>query len=275
MNDSTRTRSIELRAKDGTEEGIVTGLVTTFDDPYPIPGAQGRSEIIQRGTFRTDRPIPMFWEHNWSAGPIGVSRSLTETSKGLEAEFELFMDDPRARAVWRTIRAGAATEFSIGFMVDEIVEERSGNKVTERIVRGDLLEASSVIRGANPSTELLATRAVPAVPAAGGVLDAAATAAPDPAMEEDKPTTGSLMSDLYELVADADELGLLDQLPNLLKQALAVIDSQKAAAAPPPPAAPAAAPAAVPAVPARTALPADLHPDVLRALLAADQTSGN
>lgn len=261
-NEEIRYRRFELRAAEGLGEGVVRGIVTTFDDPYPI--GRGRREVITRSTFDLGNAIPLFYEHNWSAGPIGVSRSLTAGPDGLEAEFELFIeDDPRARSVWRAMKARALKEFSIGFLPQEITEERSTEHTTEKITKGDLIEVSSVVRGANPGTETLSTRAVvPGAPDPNAPLDPATGL---PAVEEEKPTKAQLLAQVAEAVQLAIDLDMAEALPKIVKQYLDLLVE----AAPAPvvdPNAPPAAPAAPAAPPAARSFPADLSPSLFRAL---------
>lgn len=240
-----RRRTIELRADD-TEEGIVRGYVTTFDDPYDI-GWGGVREVIQRSTFNLDRAIPLFYEHDWSAGPIGVSRSLRADAKGVLAEFELFLDEPRARNIHRAMKAKALREFSIGFLASKI--ERSMDEKLETITEGELLEVSSVVKGANPNTETVSVRTVPAaapVAAAPGVVDPAAAV-----VEEDAPTKATLLAEVARVVEMADGLGMAEQLPQIVKNYLKIFAADE-----PAPQAPAADPTAVApaaAPPARSA----------------------
>ena len=263
-NQEIRHRRFELRAAEDLGEGVVRGVVTTFDDPYPI----GRSlrEVITRSTFDLSQSVPLFFEHRWGDGPIGVSRSLAAGSDGLEAEFELFLDDPRARSVWRAMKAGALREFSIGFMPTELTEERSAEHTTEKIIKGDLIEVSSVVRGANPNTETVSTRAVdPAAAAAPPAIDPA-TGLPVEA-EEEQPTKAQLLGQVGEVVQLALDLDMGEALPKIIKQYLDLLAPEPAPAqlAPAAPGAPAAPPAAPPAA---RALPDDLSPSLFRALSA-------
>lgn len=245
-----RSRAISLRASD-KEEGVVRGYVTTFDDPYAI--GHKRSEVIKRGAFDVTRAIPLMFEHDHAAGPIGVSRSLTEDDKGLLAEFELFRDVERGRAVWLAMRAGALQEFSIGFYADKVETRSADGKEIEDIEKGTLVEVSSVLKGANPNTETVSVRAVPmAAPAVdpGAVAGIPGAGTVEGGLEEEeKPTRAGVLSKIGELVELAMELNMEADLPKIVGQyvkLLAATPGQEQA--PPPPAAP-GAPAA-PAAPA-------------------------
>ncbi|GAA2141568.1 hypothetical protein GCM10009760_25870 [Kitasatospora kazusensis] len=154
-----RRRSVEFRAADDAPEGVVRGYVTTFGNSYDI--GYGWQERIERGAFAEQirsGALPIMWQHDWDAGPIGVTRALTEDEHGVLAEAELFMDDPRGRAVWRAMQAGALREWSIGFY-PEIIRSDAAEPNTDIIERGRLAEASVVVRGANPETTTLEVRA--------------------------------------------------------------------------------------------------------------------
>lgn len=161
MTDSKlRTRTFVMERAEDDAEGIVRGYVTTWDQPYDI--GWGWQEEIARGAFTESLQrgaVPIMWQHDWDAGPIGVTRSTTEDDKGLLFEVELFLDDPRARAVYRAMAAGALREWSIGFYAEEILE-RTADKV-DRVTKGRLAETSVVVRGANPNTSTIEVRKAP------------------------------------------------------------------------------------------------------------------
>lgn len=245
-----RSRAVELRASE-KEEGVVRGYVTTFDDPYPI--GHKRSEVIKRGAFDVKRAIPLMFEHDHAAGPIGVSRSLTEDDRGLLAEFELFRDTERGRAVWLAMRAGALQEFSIGFYADQIETRSADGKDTEEIEKGTLVEVSSVLKGANPNTETVSVRAVPVVAPAvdpGAVAGVPGAGTVEDGTEEEKPTKAGMLSKVGELVELAIELNMEGELAKIVTQYVKLLAStpgQEQTAPPAQPGAVAPAPAVVPA----------------------------
>lgn len=153
-----RRRTVEFRAAEDASEGVVRGYVTTWDDPYKI--GWGWNEEIARGAFTESladqSALPIMYQHDWDAGPIGVTRAVVEDDHGLYVEVELFLDDDRARAIWRAMAAGALREWSIGFYPEEITELVETS--TDRVMKGRLAEASVVVRGANPSTSTIEVR---------------------------------------------------------------------------------------------------------------------
>lgn len=165
MNTRLRHAPIELRAStEEGSEGRLRGYASVYDVSYRI--GWGLREEIAPGAFADslaarDGVIPIFYQHDWN-DPIGVARA-TEDSKGVHVEAQLFVDDnERARSVWLAAKAGALREWSIGFYPSTIevrsADDDSGTEI-ERIIDGDLAEASVVVRGANPATEMLEVRA--------------------------------------------------------------------------------------------------------------------
>lgn len=169
MTHEVRHRSFRMRAVEDAPEGVVEGYITVFGTAYDI--GWGLREQIEPGAFdgslsETEGVIPIYYQHDHRTGgtPIGTG-TVTRDAKGYLVRAELFVDDdPKARAVWRTMAKGALREWSVGFTTPEdgdVVRDRD----LESIVRGDLMEASVVLRGANPDTETLAVREEPTAPA--------------------------------------------------------------------------------------------------------------
>lgn len=157
-----RFRTFEVRAAEDGSEGVVEGLVTKFGTEYPI--GFGLRESIEPGAFdgsleSSGGVIPIYAQHDHKHGgtPIGVG-TVTRSDDGYKVRAELFIDDdPKARSVYRAMKARALREWSVGFVTpneSDVVRVRD----LEKIVRGDLMEASVVLRGANPDTETLAVR---------------------------------------------------------------------------------------------------------------------
>lgn len=157
--------SFELREMDGSSEGVLVGVVTTYDSPYDI--GWGFRESIESGAFddslEKQGTIPVFYQHNHRDGstPIGVARMVPGDSGSLTMRAELFLDDPQAAAVFRAAKAGALREWSVGFYYGD---EEAGDLVVNKkeqlltVRRGDLAEVSIVLRGANPETHTLDVR---------------------------------------------------------------------------------------------------------------------
>lgn len=168
--DSVRYRSVELRAAEDGPEGAVVGYVTKFEPAYNVfPGLR---EKIAPGAFEedlkaSDGAIPLFWQHDHYAGPIGVGVVKADDTGYLLDGLLFIEDDPRARGVFRAMEKRALREWSVGFLPSEIVatEEEDGT-VLETITSARLLESSVVMLGANPNTETLDVRKSQAAPEA-------------------------------------------------------------------------------------------------------------
>jgi HK97 family phage prohead protease len=150
---------------DDVPQGILEGYASVFDVPY----STGRTtrEVIKAGAFaeslkKTGGVMPLFYEHRWGDGPIGVV-TASEDETGLRVRAEVFMDDPRGRNVWRATLAGAFDEWSIGYLVDaskSVFASDSPN--LEQVFAADVLESSVVVKGANPGTFMTRVAGVPA-----------------------------------------------------------------------------------------------------------------
>lgn len=159
-----RFLDLQVRAAPDKGEGVVEAYASVFDVDYRV--GYGLKETIKPGAFAEsikDRSIPIYHEHSWRNGdePIGVTRAVAEDETGLRVEAELFVDtSPKARNVYRAMEARALNEWSIGFVPTEetTVTRENGDEVIE-VTKGDLLEASTVLRGANPETDTVGVRA--------------------------------------------------------------------------------------------------------------------
>jgi HK97 family phage prohead protease len=138
-------------------EGVVEALVSAYDVEYRI-GFFAR-HIIRAGAFaasiKAQESIPLFWQHDWQAGglPVGDA-TATEGPDGLTIKGQLYMEDPSVARLWRAMKAGAIREWSIGYKVLTAKFSDDDEDLAE-VVEGELLEASSVLRGANPQTHTL------------------------------------------------------------------------------------------------------------------------
>lgn len=153
---------VRIRTLPDVGEGVVEAYASVFDAEYRI--AFGIDEAVRRGAFQrsieAQPSIPVFYEHRWGEGPIGVTTEASEDDTGVRVRAQLFVDDnPAARAIWRAMEAGALREWSIGFLPTVIEsEQRDDGTTLETIVEGELIEASVVVRGANPETQTVAVR---------------------------------------------------------------------------------------------------------------------
>jgi HK97 family phage prohead protease len=149
-----RTRA--AGAAEAIGEGTVTGYAAAWDVEYGV--APRVKEVVRKGAFAESLReqggvLPLFYEHRWDA-PIGVVVA-EEDAHGLYVSASIFTDEPQARSIYRTVKASALRAWSIGFLPHTIeTSERDGHTV-EAITRGDLIEVSLVVRGANPATAVV------------------------------------------------------------------------------------------------------------------------
>lgn len=166
-----RHRAFALQVRDvaeGEPLGQVTGLITTYNAPYDI--GWGWREQITPGTFaeslmQCNGRIAIYLQHNHirGAAPIGVAE-VRDTGNGLVADAQLYMEEhPDAPAVYRALKDGTLREWSIGYWTEDYTED--ANARMDTVTKGDLAEASIVLRGANPETDTFSVRSAPESPA--------------------------------------------------------------------------------------------------------------
>lgn len=161
-----RRLSVTFRAAPDEGEGVLIGYATTYDNPYQV-GAK-TFESITRGAFdeslaEQDHVIPIFWEHTWTERkgtpqpPIGVARARSD-EHGVHVHAQLFHEDlPAAKSVWLAAKAGGLREWSLGYAATEVRQDPELRNL-EHVDKGEILEASVVVRGA-ANTEMIAVRA--------------------------------------------------------------------------------------------------------------------
>lgn len=151
---------MEARESENGKVGHVKAVVSTFDHPYQME-YQGNHKMLA-GAF--DKSIadsgvaPTFFQHNWSfseQAPIGVTH-WSVSSAGLVADVEFFLDTDSGRAVYYANKAKALREWSIGYIIKASKKEEAENGwYTRAISEAQLLENSSVLKGANDQTRTL------------------------------------------------------------------------------------------------------------------------
>jgi HK97 family phage prohead protease len=160
--DTARLRQLPVRFRllEGVDvqPGAFECIASTYN--IEIDAGWGWREMMLPGCFAeslAENPnIPVFWQHDWYAGPIGVAVA-TEEPEQLRCVGQLFLEDARVPSIYRAMQAQAVREWSIGFYANEIVTSDE-DRYLEKIQKGDLAEVSSVVRGANPVTETVDLR---------------------------------------------------------------------------------------------------------------------
>ncbi|MCP3978158.1 MAG: hypothetical protein GY716_02345 [bacterium] len=181
MNDICRATltASTLTAADSDDEktGKVRALVSAYGTRYQIGFA--RYHTIEADAFaesiKAQASIPLFWQHAWDWSeqpPIGHA-DASETADGLEIDGEMYLDQSGVPAIHRALVAGALREWSIGYRI--LVERADPDDDLHRFIEeAELLEASVVLRGANPQTKTLEVASSPWYPSPDpGTLSAA------------------------------------------------------------------------------------------------------
>lgn len=161
MNDQIFEASMPARfvaADDTGSSGRLKALVSAYGIKYRIGFFTWHT--IAAGAFAGsigEQPaIPLYKEHDWTSGGVPIGHATaSETEDGLEIDGELYLDsDPMVKRLWEAMKAGAIREYSIGYSVlTQQVDQDDEDHFT--VVEGELLEASAVLRGANPATKTL------------------------------------------------------------------------------------------------------------------------
>lgn len=162
---------VEVLKAETSEDGD-KGHVEAIVSAYGVPYRMGFMTLhnMQDGAFSAsidaDPVVPVFWQHNWDWSeqpPIGTgdASEVTAPKAGLKIAADFFLDSESGRSVFNSIKAKALKQWSIGYRITKfnVEEDEKGFRVIN-IEAADLLEASSVLRGANPDTETLKVASV-------------------------------------------------------------------------------------------------------------------
>lgn len=154
-----------LEAEEANEgdTGHVEAIVSAFDVDYRM-GWRTKHRITAnafKASLARSATVPVFFQHNWAWSeqpPIGtgVASTVASPKPGLKVSSDFFLDTESGRSTFRAIKAGALREWSIGYRITkyEVEEDDDGFEIVI-VNEADLMEASSVLRGANPGTETL------------------------------------------------------------------------------------------------------------------------
>tara|TARA_R110000824_G_scaffold135553_1_gene298854 strand:- start:9955 stop:10587 length:633 start_codon:yes stop_codon:yes gene_type:complete len=145
------------------------GLVEAFVNTMGVEDSDG--DIIEPEAFNNaltgNLPIPFLLGHD-QARPVGKVYSARPVHiEGEEwrllASIQINMDKESGRDALSDIKGDFIREYSIGFNIPEGGShlERSGDRTVRIITEADLVETSSVIRGASPNTATVSAKADP------------------------------------------------------------------------------------------------------------------
>jgi HK97 family phage prohead protease len=168
MDADIRYLTAKAEPKPDLGEGIVEALVAAYDIDFKLGSFWGLEfwERIEKGAFAEsiadDAPFAVYRQHGrtagpgseWSAAPIGYTTKAEDTDEGPVFTMQLLIKYEEVAQTWELMLAGALREWSIGYRpIPPIVLELDEDKETEVIRKGELYEASTVLRGANPNTK--------------------------------------------------------------------------------------------------------------------------
>lgn len=148
---------------DDNSRGRFEAIVSVFGNE----DTQG--DRVMEGAFQksleqwqaSGHPIPIIWSHQWGnpEAHIGAARpeNVTEIpGRGLKVVGDIDIDDAFGAKVYKLMDQRRVKEFSFGYGVRK---QRRGKDGVNELVELDLIEAGPTLKGANPSTELLAIKA--------------------------------------------------------------------------------------------------------------------
>jgi HK97 family phage prohead protease len=127
---------------------------------------------------------PVVWSHDWLTPPVGTTAEMAEISRaqvesltgkelppevtsGLYGKGQMFVDDvPLAKHIYTALKAKngdggtALSQFSVGLnVIKEGYEKRENDMVVVLLEKCDLVEWGSCLKGINPATYNIATKA--------------------------------------------------------------------------------------------------------------------
>lgn len=119
------------------------------------------------GDYLGRRMPRIAWGHDWT-DPLGRYVDYRDNGETLTliGEFDDFDAVPQARRAHAQLLSGTIDQFSVGFIrrewvgFEDMSDEQRATKATEVMVRADLPEASLVLVGAVPGTELVGVRSI-------------------------------------------------------------------------------------------------------------------
>ncbi len=141
--------------------GEATALVSVFGN-VDLMGdrvVKGAFEKSLASWQESGDPIPVYWSHDWGnpKSNIGEVTAATETDLGLQVDMKFDIhDNENAAYVFKLLRTRRVKEFSFAYQIEG---ERKGKDGANELTDLRILEVGPTFKGANPETELLATKA--------------------------------------------------------------------------------------------------------------------
>ena len=149
-----RRLRMQVRATPDGAPGSFEAVVSTYEMEYEI--GWGWTEKILAGAFddsiAAHPTIPIFYQHNWDAGPIGSGQPESDgTQLKVSGALYLAIGGHLVQRVYQAMLDEALEEWSVGFWAEEITWDKDQPQC-DQIAVGDLAESSICVRGANPET---------------------------------------------------------------------------------------------------------------------------
>lgn len=187
MTNKRAVYDVEFKAlpDNNGDKGRFEALVSVFGNvdvqgDRVMPGAFEKSIAEWRAK---GKPIPVIWSHDWGNpnAHIGFANpdEVEETDQGLKVAGQIDLDNPFAAQVHRLLKEHRVSEFSFAY---DIRKEKRGKDGANELHDLGIIEAGPTLKGANPSTELLAVKSD---------LEAAAEKSDDP----DEPDAAAVKTD--------------------------------------------------------------------------------
>ncbi|RBQ00063.1 HK97 family phage prohead protease [Bifidobacterium xylocopae] len=169
MKQHTLKRSTGATLKSVGDEGSLgdgrfSALVSVFGNVDSL------GEVVMPGAFTetlskwkaSGDPIPVVWSHDWRnpMSHIGEVLEAKETDMGLEVTAQLDMTNPTAVQVFKLLKDRRVKEFSYSGVESDfnVVAGPDGDPIYQ-VGKVDLIELGPCMKGANPATVLLSTKA--------------------------------------------------------------------------------------------------------------------
>lgn len=215
-----RYRSVKMRASadGGDAKGTFQALGAAYGVTYDVfdwwigPSKERLSPGVFSKSLAEKSTIPVFWQHGWEQAAIGHG-TASESDNALNLSGQFYLDDPMVSRIYQSVLAGAVDEWSIGWLLQDSHREKEDGADVEVADRGQLVELSSVVMGANPGTQTISVRSAADLLRLRRVLPRAIRHRQDP--DED---AGSLAQAVDAAIDEA--LDVIDENPDQAKALL-------------------------------------------------------
>lgn len=158
MARATEHQQFELKL-DGPPDaqGRFTGYAAVFGN------VDRGNDVIEAGavtkTLQTDPVVPLFWQHDYNAVPIGTGH-MTPDVKGVRIQGQLFIDSSElAREVYGAMKAGAVKGLSVGYNTIKRAFKQTSKGSVRHLQEITIGEVSLCSFPMNPSAEVDSVKA--------------------------------------------------------------------------------------------------------------------